>query len=296
MNRKLILKTFIAIASIAGLLSSCGKIYDKNGFDWEPDLAPSDSVFSREIMIRNLGDNLPDGHIPLDSDDPIYFSLEKFSSTHLAYKTTDRWDLAFHGNARGELSGNNGKVNGFGYGSSAIGGIIVTDSAYSKILSIPDDSKFQIPGHSGLDEIGFFGEPMGHVAYTFFGNIFRPDKVVGYQDNSYDPAAQAEAGKYAHMMYALSEGFAKAFPVTTNGDSTKCRTILVRTAAGNYAKVEILSYYKNTIDPYEMNRGRSNAVSFRYMVVKADEKRFGFTARRKPMTVNLSTRSVIVGQ
>lgn len=278
------------------LLVSCGKVYDKNGFDWQPDTAPSDSVFSREILIRNLGDNLPAGHVPLDADDPLYFSLEKFSSTHLAYKTTDRWDMAFFGNSRTELTGNNGKVSGFGYGSSAVGGIILTDSAYSKINSIPDDSRFQSPGRSGLDKIGFFGEPMGHAAYTFFGNIFRPDKVVGYLDNSYEPAVQLEAAKYAHMVYALSEDFAKAYPITTNGDSTKCRTILVKTAAGNYAKVEILSYYKNTIIPGEMNRGRGYAISLRYMVVKAAEKRFGFIPRRKPMTVNMSTKTVIVGQ
>lgn len=288
--------TFAVIITMLLLLSSCGKVYDKNGFDWEPDLPPSDSVFNREILIRNLGDNLPEGHEPLDATDPLYFSLEKFSSAHLAYKTTNRWDLAFFGNSRSEVSGNNGKVSGFGYGSSSIGGIIVTDSAYSSITSIPEDGQFQIPGRSGLDEIGFFGAPMGHVAYTYFGNIFRPDKVVGYLDNSYDEAVQLEASKYAHMMYALSEDFAKAFAVTTNGDSTKCRTILVRTAEGNYAKVEMLSYYKNTIDPFEMNRGRGYAISFRYMVVKADEKRFGFTPRRKPMTVNLSTRSVTVGQ
>ena len=273
-------------------LSSCGEIYDLNGFDWQPDVPPSDSVFSREILILNLGDNLPEGHTPVDASDPLYFSLEKFSTVHLAYKTTDRWDLAFRGNSRSELSGNNGRATGLGYGSSAIGGMFVTDSPYDKITSIPDDSKFQAPGISGLDEIGEFGAPMGHVAYTFFGNMFRPDKVVGYLDNTYDPAVQLEASKYAHMLYALSDDFAKKYPVTINGDFTKCRTILLRTAAGNYAKVEILSYYRNTLDPREMNRGKGYAVSFRYMVVKADEKRFGFTPRRKAMTVNQTTKRV----
>lgn len=295
MTGKSILKTIIFIFVAAGLCSSCGKVYDKNGFDFEPNVPPSDSVYNREILIQNLGENLPDGHKPVDATDPLYFSLEKFSSVHLAYKTTDRWDLAFLGNSRSEISGNNGRVTGLGYGSSSIGGILVTDSAYSKVTKIPEDGQFKIPGRSGLDAIGFFGEPMGHVAYTFYGNIFRPDKVVGYLDNTYDQATQAEASKYAHMMYALSEDFAKTFPVTTNGDSTKCRTLLIRTASGNYAKVEMLSYYKNTTDPREMNRGRGNAISFRYMVVKADEKRFGFTPRRKPMTLNMSTRKVTVG-
>ncbi|GAA4322879.1 hypothetical protein GCM10023149_23480 [Mucilaginibacter gynuensis] len=296
MNKN-ILKFFgqsVLPAVIALLLFSCGKTYDLNGTDFQPDTPPSDSVFSREILIRNLGDNLPAGDMPLDSEDPLYFSLEKFSSVRISYKTTNRWDMAFHGNSRSEIAGNNGKVSGLGYGSASVGGIILTNQPYSTVTEIPDDSQFQVPGRSGLDAIGFFGEPMGHVAYTFFGNIFRPDKVLGYSDSSYDPPVQIEAAKYAHMMYALSEDFAKAFPVTTNGDSTKCRTLLVRTAKGNYAKVEMLSYYKNTIDPFEMNRGKGYAISLRYMVVKADEKRFGFIARRKPMTVNLSTRTVIV--
>lgn len=276
------------------MLASCGEVYDLNGYDWEPDVPPSDSVFSREITILNLGDNLPDGHVPLDNSDPLYFSLEKFSSAHIAYRTTDRWDLAFHGNSRSSIMGNNGRASGFGYGSSAVGGMILTDKPYSSITAIPEDAEFRTPGRSGLDAIGEFGEPMGHVAYTFFGNMFRPDKVIGYLDQSYPKEVQDEAAKYAHMMYALSEDFVKAFPVTMNGDSTKTRTLLVRTAKGNYAKVELLSFYRNALDPLDMNRGRGYAISLRYMVVKADEKRFGFTPRRKPMRVNLSTKQISV--
>ncbi|MFT3824151.1 MAG: HmuY family protein [Chitinophagaceae bacterium] len=293
MKRKRITQVLVVTLAAALFCSACGKVYDLNGVDWQADVPPSDSVFNREILILNLGDNLPEGHVPLDATDPLYFSLEKFSSVHIAYKTTDRWDMAFYGNSRSEIAGNN-KISGFGYGSSATGGIIITDAPYSTITSIPDDGEFKTPGRSGLDEIGFFGEPMGHVAYTFFGNIFRPDKVVGYMDATYPAAVQVEAAKYAHMLYALSENFARSFPVTSNGDSTKCRTLLIRTAKGNYAKVEILSYYKNTLDPFDMNRGKGYATSFRYMVVKADEKRFGFTPRRKSMTVNMTTRKVTV--
>ncbi len=278
----------------AMLFASCGKVYDLNGFDWEPDDPLSDSVFNREILLLNLGDNLPEGHVPLDNSDPLYFSIEKFSSVHIAYKTTSRWDLAFHSNSRSSISGNNGKIKGLGYGSSATGGILISEEPYSSITQVPDDNEFSIPGNSGLDAIGEFGGPVGHVAYTFFGNHFRPEKVIGYMDNTYPQEVQHEASKYAHMMYALSETMMKALPVTTKGDSTRCRTLLVRTAKGNYAKVEILSFYKNTLDPLLMNRTRGYAISLRYMVIKAEEKRFGFTARRRPMTVNLSTKQITV--
>lgn len=282
----------LALSSVV-LLTACGKVYDLNGFDWEADVPPSDSAFSREITVLNLGDNLPGGHTPLDSDDPLYFSLEKFNTLHISYKTSDRWDVAFYSNSRSAIAGNNGR-SGFGYGSSSIGGMLLLDTPYSKVNDIPDDFAFQAPGHSGLDEIGEFGEPMGHVAYTFFGNMFRPDKVVGYMDDTYPREVQLEAAKYAHMMYALSERFAKTYPTATNGKTTRPRTLLVRTARGNYAKLEIMSYFKNALDPVEMNRGKGYAISLRYMVVKANEKRFGFTARRKALTVNMTTRRVTV--
>lgn len=55
---------------------------------------------------------------------------------------------------------------------------------------------------------------MGHVAYTFFRNMFRPDKVVGYLDTSYPLDVQLEAANYAHMLYALSERMAQDFPAS----------------------------------------------------------------------------------
>jgi len=271
-------------------LASCGEVYDLNGFDWEPDVPPSDSVFNREIQILNLGDNMPTGHKPVDSQDPIFFSLEKFSSVATAYRATERWDITFSGTARSAVMGNNGSQSGFGYGSSGIGGIVVLEGFYDDITDVPEDHLFKKPGYAGLDDQGHFGEPMGHVVYTFFGNFIR-ESLGGEQQ---EPAI----GSYWHMVYGLNKDLMEAFPnaKSLDGKPLKPRTIIVKTAAGNYAKIETQSFYKDILDPLKMMRHPdiTSAISFRYMVIKADEKRFGFVERRKKLTVNMSSRRTTV--
>ena len=259
-------------------LASCGEVYDLNGFDWEPELPLSDSVFNREIQVLDLGvENIPQGHRPVDATDPLFFSLEKFSSIHIAYRGTERWDIALHGLYRSSISSNNGKIQGFGYGTSSIGGIIVLDSAYSEVTTVPDDHQFIVPGNVGL---GGFAEdfiPGGHVFYTFFGNPFREDKIEGPEYN-----------RYAHMMYCLSEDFAKAFPGVYGSRKEKIKpvTIIVRTASGNYAKMETQSMYKGVMNPLDMYRSSTRPIpylSFRYMVIKKEEKKVWF--RRQKATI-----------
>jgi hypothetical protein len=272
------------------LLFSCGKVYDRNGFDWEEDLPPSDSVYNREITIIDLGpDNIPAEHRPLDGQDPLYFSLQKFTSVHLGYKTSSRWDIAFSGLYRTSITSNNGSTQGLGYGSSARGGLIVFDSAYSKVTTVPDDFRFVVPGNTGLGYAEVFGGyvPGGHIYYTFFGSLFHPDQDrVNYPENLYQ-----------HMMYPLSEDFAVKFPAASaQGHGPK--TIMIRTAAGDYVKMETTSYYKGLTDPVKMRRGTENPipyVTFKYMIIKAEEKRFGFVERRPKLTVNLTTKQTTIG-
>lgn len=278
------------------LLSSCGKVYDKNGLDWEPDVPPSDSVFNREIQVLNFAVNLNSGLQPTDVQDPVFFSLERVSPIATAYRSTERWDIALSGLSRNEISANNGARAGFGYGTSAIGGIVVLDSAYSEVTVIPEDSKFQLPGVAGLDDQGAFGAGLGHVAYTFFSNFIRPELVSGI--GSPNPDTAAKANQYIHMMYGLSENLVKAFPDAKNmqGAPLRPRTVIIRTAAGNYAKFETQSFYKDILDPKKMRRGSDIllALSFRYMVVKAAERRFGFVPRHKPLKINLSTNTGLI--
>lgn len=284
--------TLVLVAAIC-LLASCGKVYDHNGFDWEPDTPPSDSVYNREIQVLDLGNmNLPVGHKPLDASDAMYFSLEKFSSVNIGYKTSNRWDIAWGGFF--SITSNNGGHAGYGYGSSAVGGILLLDSAYSEVTSVPNDNEFIVPGNYGLDN--YAGSGPGFIIYTGFGNPFHPDMVEWAYGT--DPDNSYIGNLYLHMIYFLSEDLAKAYPGSNGGYVVKPKTLLIRTANGNYAKLEMQSYYLGITDPKEMRRSTTNGgnyLSFRYMVIKADEKRFGFVARRPPLTVNLTTKKTTVG-
>jgi len=271
--------------TLAAMLFSCGKVYDLNGLDWEADTPPSDSVFNREIQILDLGANLPEGHQPVDDEDPMFFSLERFSSVGIGYRSTERWDIAFSGSFRSNITANNGAKSGFGYGTSAIGGIVVLDSAFDEVTQIPDDSQFKIPGQTGLDDQGAFGTPLGHVVYTFEGNFLRPD-IMKDIDNP-DPAVKAHVNQYVHMMYCLSQEMVKTFKDVRQ---LRPRTIIIKTAKGNYAKMETQSMYEGILDPMQMRRAQSikmPAYSFRYVLAKKEERRFGFMVNRPKMTVKL---------
>jgi len=300
MNSLCIKKRIKYIIVLCGTIlgfASCGEVYDLNGYDWEPELPLSDSVFNREIYIRNYGDNLPAGHNPLDAMDPMLFSLERFSSINLFYKTTERWDLSFSGIFRSNIGVNNGRTAGIGYGSSAIAEIAILDTPYSKVTHVPENLRFQAPGEVGLDAQGTLSYEMGHVIYTFGGNFVRPDKVTGYDEN--DPVASAEANQYRHMLYCLSEDLITAFPKAKNiqGKPLRPRTIIIKTARGNYAKLETQSIYKGITDPILMRRGYEVPIfAFRYMLIKADEGRFGFVARKPSLTVNMTNKTVTVGK
>lgn len=291
------LKCSCLLLFVAILLTSCGKVYDKNGFDWEPDFPPSDSVFNREIQILNYGANLPIGHSPMDETDPMFFSLEKFSSINSNYRVTNRWDISFSGLFRSGIGTNNGGLKGYGYGSSAVGAIAVLDTPYSKVTAVPENISFVSPGSVGLDFQGAMSYTMGHVVYTYGGNFIRPDKVTGYDEN--DPVASQEANLYRHMIYCMSEDLVNKFPNAINFQKQKIRprTMIIKTARGNFVKMETQSFYKGVTDPFLMRRGLTIPVfSFRYMVIRADEKRFGFVKRQSSLTVDMSTGKTTIGK
>lgn len=294
--------TLVAVSVMVSLLASCGDIYDLNAFEWEPETPLNDSVFNREIYVHNLAlQGMEDvtGQPP-DYLDPLLFSLERFRIIHPGYKISDRWDLALGGSFGVSISGNNGSRRGVGYGSSSIGGYDILDTLYSQVEDLPSDLNIAEPGMSTLDAQGAAGSGVAPFVYTFGGNFIRPDKVVNL--GSQDPELAHEAYMYAHMIYALSEDLLKAFPDAQNvqrAGPLRPRTLIVRTARGNYAKLEFLSYYKDTLDPKEMKRDQRNSpfgyFSFRYILIKADEARFGFVKRRPSMTIDLARGTTVIG-
>ncbi|MDR2283315.1 MAG: HmuY family protein, partial [Sphingobacterium sp.] len=159
------------------------------------------------------------------------------------------------------------------------------EAFYDDVTEVPEEHLFQTPGYSGLDDQGEFGTPMGQAVYTFFGNFLR--ESLG-QD---DPEQQ-----YWHMVYPLNKQVLQSFPNASSrhdGTPLRPRTLVIKTASGNYAKIEVQSYYKDILDPLKMIRHHdtpAGCISFRYIVIKAADRRFGFVERGKKMTINMTTR------
>lgn len=296
--------SIILSGAILVLFASCGEVYDLNAFEWEPETPLNDSVFNREITVLNFQpfegvENIqqPSDRSPLDAEQPsTLFSLERFSRIHDAYTVSERWDLSIGG--FGNITANSGSARGIGYGSNAVGGLIVLDTFYSKIMDVPAGIILEVPGYGGLDAQGTMSTRIGTTVYTYGGNFIRPDKVINR--DSPDPVLAEEARMYSHMLYALSEELLRTFPNAKNihGGPLRPRAMIVRTARGNYAKVEMLSYYHDILDPELMRRGLENflvgSVSFRYMVIKAEELRFGFVERRPPLTIDMTRGTKII--
>lgn len=168
---------------------------------------------------------------------PFYYSLEEGKIIPAAQAQTANWDICFNGTYNSNVCANNGSITTSpGYGGPGKGGISMVvhndlDAIYYKgpaqpIKSIPARSlfdqafakvttasvaegKWETDGMVGLDY--FQNTTPGWAWYDFFGELF--------------PSRPADS--VAHVAYALPRSF------------------IIKTAKGNYAKVQIYSFYKD---------------------------------------------------
>jgi hypothetical protein len=234
----------------SSLLFSCSK----SSNDPDPSDPVSDTIFNRVITVLNYGEEL-EGDAPTTMQKPVFFSLEKNASVNPDYVRTDRWDLSFSALYRSFLGGNNGtNQKNFGAGGPGKGGVLCIEKAFEELTDIPDDALFKTGSALiGTDDHGAFGEGVGYYLYDFGGGI------VG--DGSYDKQ---------HVAYCLGNG------VTTN-DGTKIppRTIVLKTARGHYAKIKMMSVYKDLLNPSTWTRNAPHMYfSFQYVLAKAGSKNF----------------------
>lgn len=250
---------FISIVLIALplALSSCGEVYDRDGYDWEPEPVFSDTVFNRVIQILNL-----DEHQPFKVFDDILFSLENIQPVSPNYQKTNRWDIVFNFAA---ISCNNGKNgNSLGYGSNSLGGIRIleADFNYTDNVLTPDE-EYGTAGGIGLDDHGDFGTGIGWLLYDYGGGRMR---VTSWEEGEYDP-------EDLHIAYAMGDTL---YSKSTNRKYAP-RVIHVRTSKGNYAKVKMQSFYKNKLNQNEWKKSDRRAYSFQYVLVKSGSKTFKIT-------------------
>lgn len=196
----------------------------------------------------------------IDTTDPnqvqaeILYSLEqkKIQPARLA-KTTE-WDVSFSGMFASFLGGNNNTdPTNTGHRGSGKGGIAIIEKNFEDVVSIPTEFEFKTAqGAIGSDEAGNFGTGVGWYLYDFSGTTVGNGAV-----------------NKRHVAYALGNPLA-----LTNGTTLPARTIILRTANGNFAKIKIISCYQDTVDPREMYSSRNLYFTFEYVLVPASSTQF----------------------
>lgn len=213
----------------------------------EPETEPVEAgsaPYNKLITVSNFGEALPAGSEPLDNLSPIYFSLENRTAAPVEYRKTNRWDLSFSSTYRSFMGGNNGTdKNNFGADGPGKGGILILEKNFDEVIDIPADNLFKSGSALiGTDDAGAFGQGLGYYIYDFDGRI--------QGDGSYDKQ---------HVAYVFQSN----------------RTIVVRTAKGNYAKIKMLSIYKDLLDPATWKRDSPHPFfSFQYVLAVAGSKKF----------------------
>lgn len=211
----------------------------------EPDEEEGD-LFYQLIRIENLatdGSSEQDAN-PTTPRPAFFFSLEDSTLVPELYQKTNRWDLAFGNLYNSFLSGNNGDDrNNHGYGANGIGGICILEQNFDDVTAIPPPEQFNtVRDQIGTDDSGDFGNGIGWYLYDFGGTIMG--------DGSYEKQ---------HVAYALQD----------------TRTVIVRTAKGNFAKIRMISCYKDAFTPEEWFRDTPHMYfTFEYVLVPAGSTKF----------------------
>lgn len=235
------------MALLVFVFSSCSK--DNN---LQPDNIPEKPVtvpvkgsvpFNTVIRVTNLQITKEDakygGIIP-----PFYYSLENKKEVSPDQVKTTEWDLGFDGIFNSFIEGNNSidKTNkGFRGGGS--GGILILPVPFDQVTVIPKDEDFKTKSRAvGSDDLGAFGEGYGWYLYDYGGTI----KANGEIDKK-------------HIAYAMPE----------------TRTVVVRTANGNYAKMRIISCYKDVLTPDQMFKDTPKMfLTFDYILLPKGSTKF----------------------
>lgn len=147
---------------------------------------------------------------------PFYYSLENNKAINPDQAKTADWDIAFDGIFNSFLEGNNSTdKSNKGFRGGGNGGIMILPLPFDQVTTIPADSEFKTKSRAvGSDDAGAFGEGVGWYLYDYGGTI----RGGGAIDKK-------------HVAYAMPE----------------TRTIILRTAKGNYAKIKIISCYKDVL-------------------------------------------------
>jgi len=220
----------------------------------DDDMPPVTTNYNKLIRVENFGYNLEDGG-QFEDKAVLYYSLIENKEAAASLRKTSKWDVAFSGLYSSFMSGNNGNnTKNFGSGTSNVGGIYIIEKPFNEVTEIPDDSVFKTGSEIyGTDENGDFGQGKGWYLYDFGGTIVR-DGAAGNQ----------------HIAYALGDPLK-----LSNGSTVPARTLIVKTAKGDYAKIRMISVYKDLFDRDLFTKEAPKMYfTFEYVVVPKGSTRF----------------------
>ena len=232
------LVTFLALVSF--FATACSK---KNDPAPKPDTPPPVTVpFGTVITVTDLMADTSDADPTSENRNPLFYSLEQNKEIATLYSKTALWDLSFTSIYNSFLGGNNGfDQNNQGYGGPGKGGIYILKQEFDAVKTIPPDSLFVTKGGAyGTDDSGNFGTGTGWYLYDFGGSLY--PGVANKQ----------------HVAYPIAD-----------------RTLVVRTANGNYAKIKMISIYKDITNPDSMFTFSPHPYyTFQYMLAKKGSTTF----------------------
>ena len=246
------------LALVAILVTACSKKNDPvSTKPTGPTEAGTAVPYYTLETVSNLADSLSNSDTT-GIEPPYFFSLTYQTNQPASYAKTAYWDLCFSSTDNSFLSANNNTdPTNFGYQGAGKGGITIVAQNFEDVTDIPADSQFQTGAATiGTDSHGAFANTattIGWYLYDYAGT------VVG--DGSADKV---------HVAYAMGN------PLTlANGTTLPGHTVILRLAKGDYAKIKMISCYKNTLTPALMFANTPHMFfTFQYVIVPAGSTKF----------------------
>ncbi|WP_289659987.1 HmuY family protein [Flavobacterium panacagri] len=226
-----------------------------NGEEPGTEVPVNTTLFNKVIHVKNYQGSTSDAN-PTAPAATLYYSLEENKAVDGSYKKTRKWDLAFGGLYASFLSGNNGtNSQNNGYQAGGVGGITIVAKPFDEVVDIPADTEFKTGiDVIGTDDAGAFGNGTGWYLYDFDGVV----------------VTDGTNPQKAHVAYALGDPLK-----IKNGTTIPARTIILKTANGNYAKIKMISVYKDVYTSAEWFKDTPHMYyTFDYVMVPKGSTKF----------------------
>ncbi|MFZ4860773.1 hypothetical protein ACL9RF_01165 [Sphingobacterium sp. Mn56C] len=233
--------------------AQCSKDKTDTVLPLEPETS-SPVPYYRLQRVENLAAETDDNNPTIPKKEVLY-SLRYKKERPLTYAKTTLWDISFSDLYNSMLAGNNHTdLSNSGYGGNGKGGITVLEKAFDEVVDIPNDNLFKTNKAAiGPDDSGAFGTGIGWYLYDFGGSI------VG----------DGSANK-SHVSYALGQQI-----ILKNKDKAPIRTVVLRLANGDYAKIKMISCYKDIYNQDDMFKDTPHMFfTFEYIIVPAGSTKF----------------------